>query len=95
MEGMELEILKTVLIIANWIVCLAIIVITLMQSKKDEGASGAIMGGGGGSDSMSGSSSFYEKNKGRTKEGRLKKWTVILGVTFAILATSLGIVYMM
>ena len=95
MEGTELEILKTILIIANWIVCLAIIVITLMQSKKDEGASGAIMGGASDSDSMSHSSSFYEKNKGRTKEGKLKRWTIILGVTFAILAISLGIVYMM
>ena len=90
-----MEILKTVLIILNWIVCLAIIVITLMQSKKDEGASGAIMGGSSDSGSMSSSSSFYEKNKGRTKEGKLKRWTIILGIIFALLATALGIVYMM
>ena len=55
-----------------------------MQSKDDEGASGTITGV---------SSSFYEKNKGRTKEGQLKKITIILGVLFIVLAIALGIVY--
>ena len=59
-----------------------LIVICLMQSKDDEGASGAIVGGS--------SSSFYEKNKGKTKEGMLKRWTIILGITFAVLSIVLG-----
>ena len=58
-----------------------------MQSKDDEGASGTIVGAG--------SSSFYEKNKGRTKEGKLKKWTIILGVVFIVFTIVLGILYMM
>lgn len=58
-----------------------------MQSKDDEGASGAIVGGS--------SSSFYEKNKGKTKEGMLKKWTIILGITFAVLSIGLSLVYML
>ena len=58
-----------------------------MQSKDDEGASGAVVGGA--------SSSFYEKNKGRTKEGMLKKWTIILGIAFVILTIVLGILYML
>ena len=53
-----------------------------MQSKDDEGASGAIVGGS--------SSSFYEKNKGKTKEGMLKRWTIILGITFVVLSIVLG-----
>lgn len=78
--------MKIVLTIIYFIVCLVLIVITLMQSKDDEGASGTIVGG---------TSSFYEKNKGRTKEGLLKKWTIILGIVFAVLAIVLGIIYMM
>ena len=80
-------ILKTVLIAIDVIVCLALIIISLMQSGEDEGASGTIVGGS--------SSSFYEKNKGRTKEGKLKKLTVILGILFAVLSIVLGILYMM
>ena len=37
---------------------------------------------------------FFEKNKGRTKEGKQKKWTIILSVVFVILSIVLGIVYM-
>lgn len=67
--------------------CLVLIVICLMQSKDDEGASGAIVGGS--------SSSFYEKNKGRTKEGKLKRLTIILGILFGVLTIALGILIML
>ena len=80
-------ILKVILLIIYVIVCLSLIVLALMQSSEDEGASGTIVG--------SSSSSFYEKNKGRTKEGKLKKWTIILGVVFLVLNVILSIVYML
>ncbi len=76
--------MKTFLIIIYAIVAVILTVLTLMQSKEDEGASSTITGG---------NSSFYEKNKGRTKEGQLKKITIILGVVFIVLAIILGIVY--
>ena len=76
--------LKTLLIIIYSIVAIVLTILTLIQSKDDEGASGTITGA---------SSSFYEKNKGRTKEGQLKKITIILGVLFIVLAIALGIVY--
>lgn len=82
-----MDIVRNIITVIFVINCLILIVICLMQSKDDEGASGAIVGGS--------SSSFYEKNKGRTKEGRLKKWTIILGITFAVLAIILGILYML
>lgn len=85
--GINMGILKVVLIIIYVIVCLVLIGIALMQSGEDEGASGTIVG--------SSSNSFFEKNKGRTKEGKLKKWTIILGIAFIILTVVLGIVYMM
>ena len=80
-------VVKYILIGIYVIVCLALIVIAMMQSKDDAGASGTIVG--------SSSSNFYEKNKGRTREGKLKRWTIILGVVFAILTIVLGIVYVM
>lgn len=82
-----MNILKTILTIIYVINCLVLIVICLMQSKDDEGASGTIVGGA--------SSSFYEKNKGRTREGKLKRLTIILGILFAVLSLVLGILYMM
>lgn len=86
-EGYKVDILKNIVIVIYVINCLAVIILALMQSKDDEGASSTIMGGS--------SSSFYEKNKGRTKEGKLKRWTIILGITFAILSIVLGILYML
>lgn len=77
-----MEFLKGIVTVIYVIVCLVLIVICLMQSKDDEGASGAIVGGS--------SSSFYEKNKGKTKEGMLKRWTIILGITFVVLSIVLG-----
>ena len=80
-----MEILKYILIGIYILVCLVLIVLAMVQSKEDAGASGAIVGGS--------SDSFYEKNKGKTKEGMLKKWTIILGIAFAILTVTLGILY--
>ena len=86
-EVNKVDILKNIVTVVYVINCLVLIVICLMQSNEDEGASGAIVGGS--------SSSFYEKNKGRTKEGMLKRWTIILGVLFAVLTIVLGILYML
>ena len=72
-----MEIVKYGLIGIYAVVCLALIIVAMMQSKEDGGLSSTMTG--------SSSSNFYEKNKGRTKEGKLKRWTIILGVIFAIL----------
>ncbi len=76
--------MKTVLIIIYVIVAIVLTLLTLTQSKDDEGASSTITGGSG---------SFYEKNKGRTSQGKLKRITIILSVIFVILAIALGIIY--
>ena len=80
-----MEIAKNVIVGIYLIVCLVVIVLVLKQSKEDHGASGAIVGGS--------SSNFYEKNKGRTKEGRLKRATIIGMVLFFVLSIVLGIIY--
>ncbi len=81
-----MEIAKGILIVVYFIVAIALIVLTLIQSKEDEGLSATITG--------SSTNNFYEKNKGRTKEGKQKRWTIILAVIFAILTIALGILYM-
>lgn len=80
-----MEVLKYIVIGVYVIVCFALIIVAMMQSKDDAGMSGAMTG--------SSSNNFYEKNKGRTREGKLKKWTIILGVAFAVLTIILSIMY--
>lgn len=80
-----MQIVKYILIGIYIIDCLALIVITMMQNKDSQGASGTITG--------STTNNFYEKNKTRTREGKLKKWTIIFSVVFVVLAIALGIIY--
>lgn len=82
-----MQVLKTVLTIIYFIVCLAIIVLAMMQSKEDEGLSSTITG--------SSTNNFYEKNKGNTKEGKQKRWTIILGIVLVVLCIALGTIYML
>ena len=79
-----MQILKYTIMTLFIIVAFALIIITMMQNKDSNGASGTIVG--------SSTNNFYEKNKGRTREGRLKKWTIILGIAFIVLTLALGIV---
>ena len=78
-------VLKNVVLVIYLLVCVALIIVATIQTKESQGASGTITG--------STTSNFYEKNKGRTKEGRLKRITIGLSIAFAILAIILGILY--
>lgn len=80
-----MEIVKNIIIAIYLIVCVALIFLITKQSKEDSGASGTVMGAS--------ASNFYEKNKGKTKEGKIKKATIILAVVFVILNVALGIIY--
>lgn len=82
-----MQIVKYILIALYVINCIALLIVTMMQNKDNSGASGTIVG--------SSTNSFYEKNKGKTHEGRIKKWTIILGILFLVLTIVLGIVFMM
>ena len=79
-------IVKGILIAIYLVIALILIVLTLIQTKEDPGLSSTITG--------SSTNNFYEKNKSRTKEGKQKKWTVILSVVFVVLTIAFGIVYM-
>ena len=82
-----MSVVKIILSIVYFIVCLILVILTLKQSKGDEGLSSTITGAG--------SDNFYEQNKGRTKEGKMVRWTIILGIAFAILTIAMGTVYVM
>ena len=81
-----MEILKYIILVIYIIVCIALIVLATIQKSERPGASGTITG--------SSTNNFYEQNKGITKEGKLKKWTIILGIVFVVLAIALGILYL-
>lgn len=52
-----------------------IIILVMLQQSQQQGLSGAIAGG---------ADSFFDKNKGRTKEAQLAKFTKILAVIFLV-----------
>ena len=81
-----METVKIILVVIYFIVALALIILSLIQTKEDDGLSSTITG--------SSTSNFFEKNKSRTKEGKQKRWTIILAIIFAILTIVLGIVYL-
>ena len=81
-----MELIRGILIVIYFIVAAILVILTLIQTKEDAGLSSTITG--------SSTDNFYEKNKGRTKEGKLKRWTIILSIIFAILTIVLGIIYM-
>ena len=81
-----MQILKYIMIAVYLVLCLILIVLVMKQNKDSQGASGTITG--------SSSNNFYEKNKTRTHEGKIKKWTIIMGIVFMVYTIILGIVYM-
>ena len=81
-----MEIIKYIILGLYFIVCVSLIILATIQNKEKAGASGTITG--------STTNNFYEQNKGRTKEGKLKRWTIILGIAFVLLAVVSGILYL-
>lgn len=81
-----MQIIKIILLVVDLIICLALTILAMIQSKDDAGLSSTITG--------SSTNNFFEKNKGRTKEGKQKRWTIILGIAFVIVTIALSIIYM-
>ena len=72
--------LRIVLTIVMIAISVIITVISLMQEGKDQGL-GAISGA---------AETYWGKNKGRSMEGNLLRWTVILVIAFFALAMLLN-----
>jgi preprotein translocase subunit SecG len=75
------------LVVAKWIVniihiifAISIIIIVLLQTSKQAGLSGSIAGG---------AETFFGKNKGRTIDAMLSKYTAIAAVAFLFTSVAL------
>ncbi len=66
------------------ITSILIVVLVMMQQSQQQGLSGAIAGG---------SDSFFDKNKGRTKEAKLANLTKILAAIFFVVAVGSVILF--
>ena len=76
-----MEILRYILMGIFVLLCIVATVLVLLQEGKSQGL-GAIAGG---------SESYWGRNKGRSMEGNLEKWTKILMVVFFVLALVLNL----
>lgn len=75
-------VLKYVVNAIHIIFAISIIIIVLLQSGKQAGLSGSIAGG---------AETFFGKNKGRTLDALLSKYTAFAAIAF--LVTSLGLYF--
>ena len=66
--------------ILHIIITILLIVVVLFQSSKQAGLSGSIAGG---------SETFFGKNKGRTIDAILEKWTSVIAILFLITSIAL------
>lgn len=74
--------LKVVLTVLHLIIAFGLMAVVLFQSSKSEGLSGSIAGG---------AETFFGKNKGKTMDGVLAKFTVVLAILFVITSVSLSV----
>lgn len=72
------------LLVADVILCCGLVATILMQSKKSAGMTGTISGAGA-------SQTYWDKNKGRSLEGMLEKYTKIIAALFILVGIALNI----
>lgn len=75
--------LRVLLTIMHLLFCVSIIIIVLLQSAKQQGLSGSIAGG---------AESFFGKNKGRTLDAMLSKYTKVAAIAFLLTSIFLQLV---
>lgn len=75
--------LELTLSILQVIAAVAIIVVVLLQDSRKSGLSGSIAGG---------AETFFGKNKARSLDGKLARWTKILAAVFIVLTVVVNFV---
>lgn len=73
--------LKVILSVIFVVICIALVAVVLLQEGKSAGL-GAIAGA---------AESYWGKNKGRSMEGTLSKFTTFAAITFMVLAIVLNV----
>lgn len=75
-----METLQLIVQILHIIITIILIAVVLLQSGKQAGLSGSIAGG---------SETFFGKNKGRTIDAILGKWTSVVAILFLVTSVAL------
>ena len=83
-----MEIARYILIGLYFIVCVALIITTVLQTKDTRNSIEDVA-------ENPRANKYFDKNKSRTKSGKMQKNTIVLGIIFAILTIVLGIIYML
>ena len=73
--------LRTIVTVVFIAICIALVILVMLQESKSSGLTATV---GGMVDS------YWGKNKGRSMEGKLVKWTTILAVVFFVLTVVLN-----
>lgn len=80
-----MQALKIILIIVDIILALGVVILIMLQNNDDQGMSATITGAS--------ANNFLDKNKGRTREGKIKRMTIIFAIALAVVTVALNIVY--
>ena len=78
-----MDVLKVILTVVLVLISIGMTVIIQMQEGKGNGLSGGIAGGSG--------DSYVSRNKGRTAEGKMVRYTTILVIAFMVISLILNI----
>jgi preprotein translocase subunit SecG len=81
--GAVMDILKAIITVIYVIICIALVTVVLMQEGKSAGLSGSINGV---------ADTYWGRNRGRSMEGALEKFTRILTVGFVVLSVVLNLI---
>ena len=80
-----MEIAKNIVMVLHILASIVLIVVVLMQSGKSAGLSGSIAGG---------AETFFGKNKGKTLDAILRKWTAFFAILFLATSIALSVIVM-
>ena len=79
--GVSMAVLRTDVTVVFILLCIALIILIMCQESKQAGLTGTISGMG---------ETYWGKNKGRSLEGKLVRWTTILSVLFFVITIALN-----
>lgn len=79
----NLSVWQIVLSIIQMVLAIVLIVVILFQSSKSSKVSGAIMGG---------AETFFGKNKGKSIDTLLSRWTGVIAIAFGLLTIAINFV---
>ena len=73
--------LRTIATVIFIVLCIALVILVMLQESKNTGLTGTVRGM---------ADTYWGKNKGRSMEGKLVKWTTVLAVIFFVLTIVLN-----